>query len=136
MLGVDRPLFNPPFELWREEGVLHLVLARGAQVRIHDMKEFIRLVAALDRSGRSPVLLEYAPDVVVERDARLLLRRVCGAQGRPVGLLVFDANGRAQAEIFKHVERPSFPLRIFQYREDAFRWVRERRQLAVLVGKS
>ena len=129
----DRPVFDQPFELWREDGVLHLVLGMGAQVRISDMKEFIRLVAALDRSGNSPVLIEHARGANLAEDARMLLRRVCGAQGHPVGLLAMDPEGRAQAEIFKILERPAFPFRVFERRDEAWRWVRERRQLAALV---
>ena len=129
----DRPVFDQPFELWREDGVLHLVLGIGAQVRISDMKEFIRLVAALDRSGSSPVLIEHARGANVAEDARMILRRVCGAQGHPVGLLAIDPECRAQAEIFKVLERPAFPFRVFARRDEALRWVRERRQLAALV---
>lgn len=129
----DRPVFDQPFELWREDGVLHLVLGIGAQVRISDMKEFIRLVAALDRSGSSPVLIEHARGANVAEDARMILRRVCGAQGHPVGLLAIDPEGRTQAEIFKVLERPAFPFRVFARRDEALRWVRERRQLAALV---
>lgn len=136
MSGWERPPFDHPFELWREDGVLHLVLAKGAQVRVPDMKEFIRLVAALDRTGRAPVVMEYAENVMVEDTARALLRRVCGAQGHPVALFAADANGRTQAELFKHIERPSFPFRVFVLREAALRWARERRQLAELVHRS
>lgn len=130
MIEWERPAFGQPFELWREEGILHLVLAKGAQVRIHDMKEFIRLTAALDRTGRAPVLMEFPEQVVVEERARALLRRVCGAQGHAVALLAEEANARGQAELFKHVERPAFPFRVFHERTAAYRWARERGQLA------
>jgi len=136
MLEHERTTFEPPFELWREDGVLHLVMAKGARVQVRDMKEFIRLVAALDRTGRSPVLMEYAQHVVVEDGARALLSRVCGAQGHPVALFAMDHSSRSQAELFKHVERPAFPFRVFGHRQDAFRWARERRQLAELVQRS
>lgn len=136
MLERERTAFDPPFELWREDGVLHLVMAKGARVQVRDMKEFIRLVAALDRTGRSPVVMEYAAHVVVEDGARALLRRVCGAQGHSVALFANDPTSRNQAELFKHVERPAFPFRVFGQREEAFRWARERRQLAELVLRS
>ncbi|MBL7940201.1 MAG: hypothetical protein JNL43_12640 [Flavobacteriales bacterium] len=136
MLEQERTTFDPPFELWREDGVLYLVMAKGARVQVRDMKEFIRLVAALDRSGCSPVLMEYAEQVVVDDSARALLRRICGAQGHPVALFATDPTSRAQAEVFKHVERPAFPFRVFALREEAFRWARERRQLAELVQRS
>ncbi len=80
MLRWDAPAFGPPFELWREEGILHLVLAPGAQLRTSDMKELIRLIAAMDRGGRTPVMIDHATGVVVPDDARRLLTRVCSAQ--------------------------------------------------------
>lgn len=134
MLSWEKPAFDQPFELWRDEGVLHLVLAKGAHVQVKHMKEFIRLVAALDRSGRAPVVMEYPEHVVVDERARALLRRVCGAHGHPVALFASHFSSRAQAELFKHVERPAFPFRVFIVREAAFRWARERRQLATLLN--
>lgn len=133
MLSWEKPAFDQPYELWREEGVLHLVLAKGAHVQVKHMKEFIRLVAAMDRSGRAPVVMEYPEHVVVDERARALLRRVCGAQGHPVALFASHFTSRVQAELFKHVERPAFPFRVFTVREAAFRWARERRQLASLL---
>lgn len=133
MLSWEKPAFDQPFELWRDEGVLHLVLASGAHVRVEHMKEFIRLVAALDRSGRAPVVMEYPQHVIIDERARALLRRVCGAHGHPVSLFASHFSSRAQAELFKHVERPAFPFRVFTVREAAFRWARERRQLGLLA---
>ena len=49
-----------------------------------------------------------------------------------MALLVADDGGRAQAELFKYVERPSFPFRIFDQREEAERWARERRTAATV----
>jgi hypothetical protein len=132
MLVWEKPVFGPPFELWKENGVLHMALAQGGSVRIGDMKEFVRLVAALDPTGTAPVLMELAPDVVVEEPARQLLRRVCGAQGHAVAVIAVDPTVRAQAEMFKHVERPAFPFRVFALRDQGHRWARERCQLKVL----
>ncbi|MBK6371651.1 MAG: hypothetical protein IPF64_18050 [Flavobacteriales bacterium] len=46
-----------------------------------------------------------------------------------------DRTGLAQAELFKHVERPAFPFRVFTMREAAYRWARERRQLADVLAR-
>ncbi len=130
MLHHHRPVFEQPFELWRDAGILRFVLAAGAQVDLPHMKEFIRLVAALDRSGNAPVLMELPAHVQVADDARALLRRVCGSQGHPVAVLVADAGGRALAEMFKYVERPAFPFKVFEDRGSAERWVADRRVLS------
>lgn len=124
------PPFEQPFELWREEGLLRFVLAPGARVDVRHMKEFVRLVAALDRSGRAPVVMEFHAQAVVADDARALLRRVCGVQGHPVALVASDVPGHAQAELFKHLERPAFPFRVFDSLQAAELWAMERKLLA------
>jgi hypothetical protein len=78
------------------------------------------------------VLLVYPERVVVEEPARELLRRVCSAQGHPVALFTTDLQGRLQGELFRRVHKPRFPFRVFGWREEAYRWARERRQLADL----
>ncbi|MCC6541221.1 MAG: hypothetical protein IT225_03265 [Flavobacteriales bacterium] len=121
------PAFEQPFELWREDGSLHLVLAPGAQLDPQHMKEFIRLVGALDPAGTCPVIMEFPAHVAVTDEARALLRRVCGAQGHAVALVATHASSRAQAEVFKHVERPAFPFRIFNDRKAAETWAHQRK---------
>jgi len=132
MLQWEAPAFESPFELWREEGVLHLVLAKGGRMRAGHMKEILRLIAALDRGGRAPVMIDHAEGVVVEEDARRLLTRVCRAQGHPVAVYSLDHACRSALEMFRQVHKPGFPFRVFQHREEAFRWARERRQLSAL----
>lgn len=136
MLMWQRPAFDSAFELWREDGVLHLVLAKGAQVAVPHMKEIIRLIGAMDPTGNVPVMLEYNAKVVVNEDARRLLKRVCGAQGHPVALYTADLECRLQGEVFKRVHRPAFPFRVFGWRDEAFRWARERVQLHEIIGRS
>lgn len=136
MLAWERSTFDSPFELWREQGVLHLTVRGGAVLMAREMKEVIRLVAALDPDGRAPVLLECREGVRVNEDARNLLRRACGQQGHPVALLTADLDMRLQGELFKHVQRPAFPFRVFGWREEAMRWVRDRRQLGVFEDRS
>jgi hypothetical protein len=103
-------------------------------MQVRDMKEVIRLIAALDPSARSPVLLEYPEGVTVEPMARNLLRRVCGAQGHPVAFFTIDPHSRRQGELFKQIQRPAFPFRVFERREQAYNWARERLQLKELLS--
>ena len=51
MLNWEKPAFSSPFELWKEDGVLFLVLASGATMQVRDMKEVIRLIAAALSDG-------------------------------------------------------------------------------------
>ena len=132
MLQWEAPAFDSPFELWREDGVLHLVLAKGGRMRVAHMKEILRLIAALDRGGRVPVMIDHAHGVVVEEDARRLLTRACCSQGHPLAVYSTDRECRDQLDVFRTVHRPAFPFRVFERREEAFRWARERRQLSAL----
>lgn len=118
----DPPVFRPPFEFWRDGAVLHLSLREGARLTAQVMKEMVRLVSALDRNGRSPVLIDHAPGVTIEDDARALLVRVCRVQGHPVIVYSGSEQCRMQVEVFRQVHRPRFPLRVFASREEAWRW--------------
>lgn len=129
MFASERPVFGTSFELWREDGILCLALAPGAMLRVQEMKELLRLVATLDASASAPVLIDCAEQVQVDLEARHLMRRSCVQAPRPVALLTTDLDMRLQGEVFRRMEKPSYPFRIFGRREDAWRWLRERQQL-------
>ncbi len=129
MIQWEPPVFEQPFELWRDEGLLHLVLAERARMAMREMKEVLRLIAAMDRSGAAPVLIDHAPHVLVDDDARRLLTRVCRAQGHPVVVYCADARTRDELERFRALHRPRFPFKVFASRHEAWRWARERQQL-------
>ncbi|HRH36946.1 MAG TPA: hypothetical protein PK760_01290 [Flavobacteriales bacterium] len=130
----EGPVFKQPFELWRDEGVLHLVLASHAHLRTNEMKEMIRLIAAMDPSGGTPVLIDHAPEVVVDVDARRMLTRACKAQGHPIVVYTESAQCKRQLDLFRQVNRPAFPFAIFNTREEAFHWALER--MPAHAGKS
>lgn len=128
----EPPVFEQPFELWRDAGVLHLVLANRAHLRRQEMKEMVRLIGAMDGSGRVPVMIDHAPDVQVDDDARALLVRVCRAQGHPVVVYTKSSACMRQLELFRQVHRPRFPFQVAGSREEAWSWaVRHLEQVEV-----
>lgn len=129
MIPVERSVFGSSFELWREGGVLNLVLAKGACLDMHGMKELLRLAAVLDPQAHALVLVECSEQVVVPEEARMLMQRSCKDSQRAVAFVTSDLEMRLQGELFKRLQRPSFPFRVFGWREDAWRWIRERKQL-------
>ncbi|MCB9184722.1 MAG: hypothetical protein H6591_12495 [Flavobacteriales bacterium] len=129
----EPPVFQQPFELWRDTGVLHLVLADHAYLRRQEMKEMIRLIGALDGTGRVPVMIDHAPDVAIEDDARALLVRICRAQGHPVVVYTTSTVCQRQLELFRQVHRPRFPFHVAASREEAWSWSRMRIQEAAAV---
>ena len=112
-----------PFELWREDGVIRLVLTRGAHVDIPMMKELLRVLGAVDPSGRAPVLLEQEERAAFDERARELLRRSCQQPGRPVALMAYDVAGRVQGEMLARYYGTRFPLRAFAWKDEALRWI-------------
>ncbi len=129
MIPVERSAFGSSFELWRQDGVLHLVLAKGACLDTKGMKELLRLAAVLDPKADASILVECAEQVIIPLDARMLMQRSCTGAQRSVAFVTADLEMRLQGELFKRLQRPVFPFRVFGWREDAWRWLRERKQL-------
>lgn len=112
-----------PFELWREEGVIRLVLTRNASIDVPMIKELMRVLGAVDPTGRAPVLVEQEDRVEFDERARALLRRTCMGGGRPVALMAYDVAGRVQGVMLATYFSDRFPLRVFVWREEALRWI-------------
>ncbi|MCB9169846.1 MAG: hypothetical protein H6594_05765 [Flavobacteriales bacterium] len=112
-----------PFELWREDGVLRLLLTRHARIGPTEAKELVRLIAALDPLGEAPVLLELGELVQVGPVAKELLSRLHGEPRRAVALLALDTSDRLQGEFFRRFHRPLFPFRVFADPQEAHRWL-------------
>jgi hypothetical protein len=136
MIPWEKPAFDSPYELWREEGLVFLVLAGHVELGLREMKEMIRQIAAIDADGTAPIIMECRHGAHVGEDARNLVCRACGQKGHPVALLTTDLDIRLQGEVFKQVQQPHFPFRVFSTRNEATRWARERRQLKVIAGRS
>ena len=81
MLSWEPPVFNSPYELDREHGVLRLVFANGTRIDVRQMKELLRLTSALAPSDRTSLLVECREGLHVTDEAQILLRRVCDARG-------------------------------------------------------
>jgi len=129
MIPMERSNFGSSFEMWRQDGVLHLVLAKGACLDLQGMKELLRLAAVLDPQAGTSVLVECGEQVTIPEEARMLMRRSCKDPQRSVAFVTSDLEMRLQGELFKRLQGPRFPFRVFSWREDAVRWVRERKQL-------
>lgn len=125
--------FRSSFELWREDGVIRSVMAPGTDVQVRDMKEVLRLVGALDPTARAPLLLEF-DRCTVRPEALALLCRVRRTHAQSVALCTRDALLRYQAAHLRDIRGTSFQLRVFDDLPKACAWVRERVQLAGIMG--
>lgn len=121
-----------PFELWREDNVIRLVVSSRGHLGIKEMKELIRLVGALDPSGTVPVVVELDALVQVGVRARLLLARMQPIGQRCVALIALDLSDRVQGEFFRRFHRPGFQFRVFHDHDAALHWLR--RSVVALPG--
>ncbi|MBK7553406.1 MAG: hypothetical protein IPI55_02065 [Flavobacteriales bacterium] len=59
-----------PFEIWREEGVMRVVMGQFMRIGVSEVKEIIRVLGVIDDTGSDPVVLELEEHVRVSPDAR------------------------------------------------------------------
>lgn len=123
MSEVQTAIEVAPYELWREEGVLHVRLKARTGIDLHAMRDLLRLAQAMDPAGRTPLVVEVREQVRVMPEARTLLVRCSRRRGRPVAFLAAERSDRLQAEFFLRFNRPSFPFRVCHDLEDAADWV-------------
>jgi len=133
MFEPDVPALRSSFELWREEGVIRLVMAPGTDMQVRDMKELLRLVRALDPASKAPLLLE-CDGCLVRPEALALLRRVRQAYALPVALCTRDPLVRYRAAQLGDAHGSSFQFKLFEDRSQALVWARERVQLVEIMG--
>ncbi|MBS1582328.1 MAG: hypothetical protein JST66_09035 [Bacteroidetes bacterium] len=111
-----------PFVIWEEAGVLHLVLGNAEPIGPWTMKDILRHMRAMDPIGGQPVLVEQQALVRMSPEARAFLTRVCQSDARPVAFVADDLPDRIQGEFFVRFHKPTFPFRVFAFREEAYRW--------------
>ncbi len=124
--------FGCPFEIWREEGLVRLVLSQGATIQVSEMKELLRLLDALDPGRTTPVLLEQDELAGISHEAGTFVLRACKGPGRCVAFMAHGLADRLQGNFFLRFQRPRFLFRVFGERAEAMRWLRERHQLMTL----
>lgn len=133
MFGPGVSAFRSSFELWREEGVVRLVMAAGTFIHVRDIKELLRLAGALDPAAKAPLLLE-CDGCTVHPEALALLCRVRKACIPPVALCTRDALIRHQAAHMGGAHGSSSLFKLFEDPSKAFVWARERVQLVEIMG--
>ena len=122
-----------PFELWREADMLRLKFGDEARIGIHEIKEVLRLLDALDPGRCTPILFDQGALVHVIPEARDYVRRACRGPGRTVAFLAHDLADRIQGNFFSRFHKPRFGFKVFAFRNEAERWIRQRQQ-AVALG--
>ena len=119
-------VLNAPFELWREDGVLHLTFNRSARIGMWEIKEILRLVCALDPVSEHPLLVHSDTDANVSNDARSLLMRLCRRNlKRTIGYVANTLSERISGDLFALFLQPNFPFKVFSSEAEAFKWLKK-----------
>ena len=112
-----------PFELWREENVLHLTLGSSTSIGMVEMKEALRLVSAMDPVCERTVLVHSDGNVSISADARSLLSRSCkGDLRRSVAFVAETLSSKITGDMFSLINRPQFPFKVVGSVREALRW--------------
>ena len=115
-----------PFELWREERVLHLSFGSSSSIGISEIKEVLRLISALDPVNERLVVVHSDGNVSISADARLLLSRSCkGDLHRSVAFIADSLSARLTGDMFAILNRPRFPFRVVSSVREAMKWAQE-----------
>lgn len=123
--GAMEPNAHPtsaPYELWEQDGVLHLILGNAVPIDAWMMKDILRAVHFLDPVGGEPIMVEQQELVRMSAEAKAFLARVCRSDVRPVAFMAYDLPDRIQGDFFARFHKPSFPFRVFGAREHAREW--------------
>ena len=116
--------FSNPFELWREDGILRLVISSDVIISVHEVKEWMRLLSALDPRCEAPLLVEQQGDLRLAGHAWEFAIRCGNVDSRSMALLVRDARSRALANLFLRSFDTAFPISVFSQEKTAMRWCR------------
>lgn len=114
---------STPYELWREDGVLHLTLNPSARIGLFEIKEVLRLVRAMDPVSNHLVMVHSDGNVSVSSEARILLSRSCnGELRRSVAFVADTLSARITADMFALLNRPKFPFKVVSSAREACKW--------------
>ena len=115
-----------PFELWREDQVLHLTFGSSSSIGIKEIKEVLRLISALDPVNERLVVVHSDGNVSISADARSLLSRSCyGDHHRSVAFIADSLSSRVTGDMFSLLNKPRFPFRVVSSVREALKWVGE-----------
>jgi hypothetical protein len=122
---VDQPSREqrpPVFNVYDEDGVIHLVLGHTDTIDPWVMKEILRALHRVDPVGGAPVMVEQHDVVRMTPDAKFFLARICEQHIRPVAYMAYDLPERIQGEFFLRFHKPRFPFRVFNAHDEALKW--------------
>lgn len=122
MLEPNAEPIGAPFEVWEQDGVLHLLLGNAVPIDAWMMKEILRCLHQLDPIGGEPVMVQQREVARMTPDAKSFLVRVCRSELRPVAFIAPDLPDRIQGDFFARFHKPAFPFRVFAVPEHAFDW--------------
>ena len=112
-----------PFELWREEQILHLTFGSSSSIGVTEIKEVLRLISALDPVNERVVVVHSDGSVSISADARLFLARSCnGELRRSVALVAETLSSRVTGDMFSLLNRPRFPFLVVNSVREALKW--------------
>jgi hypothetical protein len=108
----------------RDDGVIHGAIEVGVAETLDDAKQNIAAIAQLAEGRRCPVIVDISKAKSVGREARRYYSGPeCAETTTAVALVTGSLVGRAVGNFFLGLNKPSFPLRLFNSEEEALAWL-------------
>ena len=107
------------------DGVLRYVCAEGAVITVTDADEQIAEAARLTDGRKVPWLVDYRRIEHADHDARsrFATPEAAGLTSA-MAILVGSTVGRLLGEFFARIQRPPYPVRLFDSEGEALAWLR------------
>jgi hypothetical protein len=111
--------------IWYADGIVHCVVLPTPSHTLADAHENSRAVASLAGGRRVAMLLDTRASRGLDREARLYYVRPEAAQELAALAMLIDSQmGRVFGNFFMRVNRPPFPLRLFNAEAEAIAWLK------------
>ena len=115
---------NAKFRMWlRPDGIVQLVFTSRVATDLADALAAIDAMTELTGGRRSPVLVDMHGSGSLDRSARSEAARL-GDAVSAVALIVDTPLSRALGTFFLRVNKPPFPVRLFDNEASAVAWLR------------
>jgi hypothetical protein len=123
-MGQDASVItHPKFRMWlRPDGIVQMVWALRATVLLEDATAALEAMAQLTGGRRSPLLVDMRDTGAQDRATRAEWTRRSDLSSA-VGLIVGTPLSRMVGNIFLRMNKPQFPVRLFDTEAPALAWL-------------
>ena len=111
----------------RQQGIITARVFQGVEIDVEKAKVYHELVEYLTQSEPHCTVIDLTGIASIAADARKHLQKASSEWGRTiaVALITNSFSSRVMANFFLSVNKPSYPIKVFNDSVEAHHWARE-----------